>query len=493
MVIEDDFDFDDGLPAAGNGFRHSRPVPMAPIGKPPVRRGEAEAENLAAPVRLLGLDIVGFKRIRAVQFELSATGITTIGGGNAAGKSSCLEAVTCLLGGGRYVPDVPVHGGDPRAEIVAMLSDANGRKYRIRRIINPDRTGGLEISREDGTTVSRAQEFLDAMKGVLWFDPPAFLRQPGKEQAETLRRLVGLDFSAMDLQRAQIYEQRTLIGRDRDRAKGHAESLPYHQDAPEEEQTSSELATAMQEAVAHNADVAAKQGKLQQARAHLQALARERGRLNSQAEDLRTRIAALQEQLERCEAEDAEVGAKVEAFVPNMEAFESKVAVLQPVDVEAIAARLTDVEQINRKVRQNADRAKAFAQANQYGAEWDHLSEAIAGIDADKRRQLSEVAMPVHGLAFDEAGASVLYQGYPLSQASGAEQMRVAVAMAMLMSGGLKTCLIDEGEKMDLTQLALLDESVRSLDGQCLMARVSDGAECDLIIEDGAVREAVTA
>ena len=67
--------------------------------------------------------------------------------------------------------------------------------------------------------------------------------------------------------------------------------------------------------------------------------------------------------------------------------------------------------------------------------------------------------------------------------------MRIAVTIAMRLSGGLKIVLVDGGEALDSDQLALLNSIVVGLDGQVLLTRVceSDSTDADLIIEDGVV------
>jgi len=93
--------------------------------------------------------------------------------------------------------------------------------------------------------------------------------------------------------------------------------------------------------------------------------------------------------------------------------------------------------------------------------------------------------MPVEGLAFDPDG--VTYQGVPFSQCSAAEQMRVSMAVALAMNPSLRVCLIRDGSLLDSDSLEIIREMAEAADAQVWLERVSEGADCQVIIEDGAI------
>ena len=88
----------------------------------------------------------------------------------------------------------------------------------------------------------RRRRFLEDCLGKLGFDPESFLRMDPKKQAEVLRELVGLDFSALDAERAKIYENRTLLAREGKSLRGQLDGCKKHDDAPAEEVSITELA-----------------------------------------------------------------------------------------------------------------------------------------------------------------------------------------------------------------------------------------------------------
>ena len=62
-------------------------------------------------LKIIQLEVENVKRVRRVDMVLDATGLTVIGGGNAQGKSSLLDAIKWTLGGDRFRPSQPGRDG----------------------------------------------------------------------------------------------------------------------------------------------------------------------------------------------------------------------------------------------------------------------------------------------------------------------------------------------------------------------------------------------
>ena len=160
--------------------------------------------------KIIGLQASNVKRLRAVEIRPDPDGsMVLVGGRNAQGKSSVLDSIWMALGGRRAQPARPVRDGAEHASIRLALD--NG--LVVERTIEPDGKTVLRVS--DGTATLRApQGILDALVRDLSFDPLRFSEMAEKEQAELLRRLVGLDFSKLDRSRAEYYDERRLLGRE---------------------------------------------------------------------------------------------------------------------------------------------------------------------------------------------------------------------------------------------------------------------------------------
>jgi predicted ABC-type transport system involved in lysophospholipase L1 biosynthesis ATPase subunit len=76
----------------------------------------------------------------------------------------------------------------------------------------------------------------------------------------------------------------------------------------------------------------------------------------------------------------------------------------------------------------------------------------------------------------------------PFKQASGAEQLRVSLAMAIALNPKLRVIRIADGSLLDSDNLALVESIARENDFQVWIEMVGDGDGRGIIIEDGSVR-----
>jgi hypothetical protein len=65
--------------------------------------------------------------------------------------------------------------------------------------------------------------------------------------------------------------------------------------------------------------------------------------------------------------------------------------------------------------------------------------------------------------------------------------MRVSMAVALAMNPSLRVCLIRDGSLLDSDSLEIIREMAEAADAQVWLERVSEGADCQVIIEDGAI------
>lgn len=63
------------------------------------------------PVKINSFEIENTKRIKLLQYEPSASGLTVIGGKNNQGKTSVLDAIAWTLGGDRFKPTAAQRDG----------------------------------------------------------------------------------------------------------------------------------------------------------------------------------------------------------------------------------------------------------------------------------------------------------------------------------------------------------------------------------------------
>lgn len=408
-------------------------------------------------MRIIELKAENFKRLLAVEIK-PGEGLVQITGRNGQGKSSILDAVFAAFGGASALPGKPVRKGAEKAEIFVDVGD-----IRVTRRFTEKGTT-LFVENKEGLRYTSPQAILDELVGKLTFDPIDFLRMKDREQAATLRDLVGLNTAALDAERQTIYVQRTEANKKAKSAATLAEAMPHHADAPAEMVSTAELAKQFKSARQHNATVDQERNGLKLAKSRQASIDRE--------------IAQLKEEMARAVAEKAAIDAEV---VDAEQRAKSDY-----VDLSAIESAMEQAEVTNRKVAANAKRAEAIAAAKKIADEAAKLGKSIDAIDANKAAMLADAKMPIEGLAVD--GDVVTFNGIPLSQASSAEKIRISLAISAALNPKLRVVMIRDGSLLDDESLAEVAAWAEANGMQVLCERVANGDEAvGIVIEDGQV------
>lgn len=472
-------------------------------------------------MKIISLEAANIKRLKAVQITPQGH-MVVIGGNNAQGKTSVLDSITMALGGKQEACERPLRDGAKTGDIVVDLGD-----LVVHRHFTADGGTSLRVVGKDGTKKTSPQTILDALVGRITFDPMAFSRMAPKVQLDTLKVLVGLDFTELDGQRTRLFDQRTEVGRDGTAVKARRDAMPHHPDVPAEEVKATELLAEVDAARQNNAAYASIQQQVgnqiaivDRTKAHLAAL--ESGQMVCDEERAVDRelvpaglkLAAISEERDRIKARLEQIGQELDVLVPKIDhlrddkvaakraaitalsathageqmaltALHGKQAEMRQLPVDVLLAKVADVDTVNRKVRQNQSRIDAEKVIEAARKQWDELTAAIAEIDKQKHAQMEAVTFPVNGLSFDATG--VLFNAVPFSQASSAEQLRVSVAMGLALNPKLRVVLIRDGSLLDDDSLRLVAEMAAEKDSQVWIERVGKGEEVSVVIEDGAV------
>jgi len=157
------------------------------------------------------------------------------------------------------------------------------------------------------------------------------------------------------------------------------------------------------------------------------------------------------------------------------------------IDANSIQAKIEKSDRTNAQIRENASYKTTEAEVNKLRKESRSLSDKMAKIVAEKEKTLSEAKFPIKGLGVD--GDEVVFGGAPFDQCSSAQQIKVSVAMGLVMNPKLRILLIREGSLLDAKSLKMVAKMAEKADAQIWMERVSRGKECSVILEDGSVVE----
>lgn len=405
-------------------------------------------------LKIIQLTAENIKRLQAVTITPEGS-VEIIGGDNAQGKTSCLDAIEMALNGGKSIPPNPIRRGQKKARVVVDLGELKVE----RRFTNKGSI--LEVTAANGLKQNSPQAILDELTGKLTFDPLAFIQMKATDQLKTLKDLVGINFDDLEVKRQNLYAERTELNRDVKNLEGQLEGIPEHEDAPTVIVVS-DLMAQLDTVEAHNREVATQ---------------------TQQVESLNAQITALEEEAERLLAGMNAIKSEVEAKVAEREWID----VPTLLDTAELKAQIASAETINQKAREVEERKRVEKLLKAKRNESTKLSLAIENIDGEKEARLTEAKFPVPNLSFGENG--VLLNNLPLEQASAAEALKVSVAMGFALNPRLKVLLIRDGSLLDEHSLRTVAEMAQAHDGQVWIERVSKGAECSVIIENGLIAE----
>lgn len=397
-----------------------------------------------SPMKIIELRAENVKRLKAVHITPDGT-LQVVGGRNAQGKSSVLDAIWLALGGGKAGKSTskPIRDGEEKASVTLDLGD-----LVITRTWTASSTA-LKVTSAEGASFSSPQKMLDALVGQLTFDPLEFTRLSAKDQRDALLHLVDLpvDLDELDRQRAGLFADRTAAGQEGKRIG----DVTIDPDLPEAETSMSDAVAALREAERKNDEALQAQTDLKVAQ--------------SDVEQLRESLAHAEAYVSVC----------LEAITKTKDAP----------DPAPLAARLETLEEENQRIRANNAQRQLASEKDQLRERYAGFTQAIDALDQAKRDALAAAEFPVDGLGFDEG--AVTYRGVPFSQASSAEQIRVSLAMAMAANPKLRVIRILDGSLLDDEAMAAIREQVAEHDFQLWIERVGNADAGAVIIEDGEV------
>ena len=442
-------------------------------------------ESEERSMKITALSVKNYKRVRDVSITpIADRTIILIGGKNASGKSSTLDALTAAIGGKRAQPTDPVRHGADEATIMVEL---DGGALTIRRVIQPDGESALEVRDRLGV-VKSPQAILDKLVGARFLDPLAFLQLPAKEQRAQLMRMIdgAGRIGELNAKRERVFTKRTEVGRDLEKASGEHDRLPLVEIG-----TPIDVAELTRATGAH----AEQKGEAQRLLADMDKIAARLTTSVAARDEKLARIEKLQREIEQLTVDAASFSATI--VTQNTEAATARTA-LAAADERWIAGK-TERDQIatdlaragdhNRAVfaaeAQMKRRAEAEITVTQLTAERDNLTKVIATIDDRKAEILASAKLPVDGLGVTDDGIELA--GVPFAQASAAERHRVALALAIAASPGLDDVWIRDGALLDEESLELVARHARAANKRVWIERVGTSDPGVIVIQDGKV------
>lgn len=407
---------------------------------------------MTEPVKINELLIENVKRVKAVQFEPSADGLTIIGGRNGQGKTSVLDAIAWALGGNNYKPSVPERDGalvPPNLHIELSNGLIVERKGK---------NSTLKVTDPNGN--KSGQQLLNEFVSTLALDLPKFINGSDKDKADSLLKILGIGdvLSQLDTKENQLYAQRTEVGRIADRKKKAADEMPMYPNIPKEPVSATELIKQQQEILARNGE---NEQKRQNAARYERMLA--------------------EAQIAFDEAKAALQKAEQDCLTARKSAED-----LHDESTAELEKNLAEIEALNIKIRANSTKEAAEVEANNLQQEYDGLTEQIESVREERSKLLDSAELPLPGLSVKDG--KLIYNNMPWDGMSGSDQLKVATAIVRKLNPQCGFVLMNKLEQMDLETLQEFGAWLKQEGLQVIATRVSTGDECSIIIEDGMVK-----
>lgn len=407
---------------------------------------------MTEPVKINELLIENVKRVKAVQFEPSADGLTIIGGRNGQGKTSVLDAIAWALGGNNYKPSVPERDG---ALVPPNLHLELSNGLIVER---KGKNSTLKVTDPNGN--KSGQQLLNEFVSTLALDLPKFINGSDKDKADSLLKILGIGdvLAQLDTKENQLYAQRTEVGRIADRKKKAADEMPMYPNVPKEPVSATELIKQQQEILARNGE---NEQKRQNAARYERMLA--------------------EAQIAFDEAKAALQKAEQDCLTARKSAED-----LHDESTAELEKNLAEIEGLNIKIRANSTKEAAEVEANNLQQEYDGLTEQIESVREERNKLLDSAELPLPGLSVKDG--KLIYNNMPWDGMSGSDQLKVATAIVRKLNPQCGFVLMDKLEQMDLETLQEFGAWLKQEGLQVIATRVSTGDECSIIIEDGMVK-----
>lgn len=393
-------------------------------------------------VKISEFQIENVKRIKAVDYEPSQSGLTVIGGRNNQGKTSVLDSIAWALGGDKFKPSKAQRDGSvipPYLKVTLSNGIVVERKGK---------NSSLKVIDPSGNKAG--QQLLNDFVESFALNLPKFMESNSAEKAKTLLQIIGVGDTLTELEREETskYNQRHSVGLVADQKKKYAQEMIYYDDVPEEIISASELIKQQQQILLENAENKKK----------------------------RDRLSSLIKRKNELEIELAQVTSDLDIAQTDAKDLEDR-------STAEIEKSIENIDMINAKIRSNLDKEKAEEDARNFQRQYDELTGEIEDLREAKKKLLDNADLPLPELSVSEG--EITYKGMKWDNMSGSDQLKVATAIIRKLNPNCGFVLMDKLEQMDNETLSEFAQWLEKENLQVIATRVSTGDECSLIIEDG--------
>jgi len=182
------------------------------------------------------------------------------------------------------------------------------------------------------------------------------------------------------------------------------------------------------------------------------------------------------------------------ALETRLSELKQRNAEIGDLDHEEIRDQLTNIESQNKRAREVILYHQTKKSLSDVEAIIESLKREMELVKIEKEEALEEAKLPVSGLTVTEDGVMLANADgdlVPFCQASTAQQLRVALAIAMAANPDLRVIRISDGSLLDDNSLQIIEEMAGEKDFQIWIEYASrnDKDRVGVYIEDGSIVE----
>lgn len=429
--------------------------------------------------------------------------LTVISGANGTGKSSIVDALKALVGGG-HDPTL-LRKGSESGRIIAVFDDGQSLTLTV----TPTKTTRV-IRDEKGRTISAPMSVINEMTSAVSFDPLSFLEAKPDEQLKLLLEALPIRITAQELKAAGIpvpnnlslnehglvvlaglhkafYDERRDLSRV---AKSKKATIAELSEGLPEPNADLEVALSIAERELDTL-VAERSEKLstiqgQEAdsrRAENKAFSDARVavdiKLQADIDALRTTAEAELNSLRR--AEQRQANALRDRYIAERETVEAAYGSQIETKRESVGVLKAQVRQSQQAEGQRRAITKMKDEADTLEVEIEGLNASLIAVASLKQTVTSR--LPIPGLEIIDG--KLLIEGIPLSTVNSADKiLGVALQVALLRMKELPFLVIDNGERLDSAHMNTLKQIATEKGLQVVLSRVSDDPALAITAQD---------
>lgn len=420
-------------------------------------------------MRIIEFQAENIKKLKVVQIKPKGD-VIEITGANGSGKTSVLDSILYTLAGTDNLPSQPIRRGADKGGTMVDL----GEYIVIRKFTAAGST--LIVQGKKGERYQKPQQLLDGIFGNFSFDPLAFTRMHPKTQAEELRKLVRLDIDpdALDKANKEDYDARTIHNREIKQLEAQAAGISIVAELPAAPVDLSALITQLQQAGTHNAE-----------RANIEALHLRR------QDDIKNQRDTASQQTMKAAALEKEAKALREMAAKARDAADAAEEKLKgetippPIDTAELREEIENARATNAQIDKRTQKEILLDKLAYLNGLVEGINEAMKGREKQKADAIAKASMPIEGLGFENG--EVMYMGLPLNQASGAEQLRVSLSIAMASNPKARVILMKDGSLLDDNSMEIVKQMAGDRDYQIWIETVDTSGKVGIVMEDGMV------